>query len=520
MKKQVRSIGDEIYTKTNSATVVIYRKGVAGTAVGSGFCVDVTDSGDILVLTAAHVILQQAGMNVGAIYNNDIYGMFANARTKNGIQDTQEFLTLLGCDVSADVALMCTTSHNYCYNQPCLKFNSKPFYTGDDCYNISTPFNLLENNITGGIIRNTYVIPYSINNVPVPHSVNTNKKDTNRAICLMTDTAVAPGTSGGPFVDDNAEIIGMAQWRFSGTDSFAGGIQSVFLKPITDKLIELNKETIKNPSINAPRIDFNGTTGKGSLGIGSYIDVVGDLLIQLADSNVEFKNSKYNSPYGLYIAQVIPGSSLDQAGIVPGDVIIKLDDKKLPIGEEQISTLLDVYFKRKATVKIEWIHFVDQLTMTIEKKVVPIGKFLADLEYVFPDDDYELIDASFTVGTSETYIIYSWILASDNTTTDKTNTLQSSEFALSDNGASTGTFNYSITMNIPEALGETTKYDFYLYDVTAKTYTFLLTASTSGYGPAFTGNLTNVNTSHTYKVSFVKNSFSQYVYAYMTAYMS
>jgi S1-C subfamily serine protease len=206
--KSTRSLGNKIFNKTNSATVALYRKGVPGTTVGSGICMSVTDSGDIIVLTAVHVILEQAGANVGAKYNNNIYGMFANASTKNGIQDTQELLILLGCDVSADVALMCTTSHNYRHNQQCLKFNSKPFYTGDDCYNISTPFNLLENNITSGTVRNTYVIPYSINNVPPLGSVSTKKKDTNRAVCLMTDTAIATGTSGGPLLIPTQNLSG------------------------------------------------------------------------------------------------------------------------------------------------------------------------------------------------------------------------------------------------------------------------------------------------------------------------
>ncbi|AYV75443.1 MAG: hypothetical protein Terrestrivirus1_317 [Terrestrivirus sp.] len=388
--KKNKSVGSSIYNKTNPAVVAIYQTDVPGTTVGSGICIGVTDSGDALILTAAHVVLPFQGSTVGAVYQYNSYAVFINAATKYGTQDTQEYLTLLGCDVSADVALMCTISHKFCKNQAQLKFNTN-FSAGDVCYSISTPFNLLENSISSGVIRNTYVVPWSINDIPPLGEQFTGKKYTSEAVSLMTDTAIANGTSGGPFVNTNTEIIGMAQWKFSGTTSFAGGIQSQFLKPITHKLIDLSEDSLKNPTMNSPRIDFNGTTGKGSLGIGSYIDVVGAQLVSLGNQNMEYKNSKYYRPYGIYIVEVLPGSSIDIAGILPGDILIKVNGDDLPLGEDIIGTLQDIYFKWEKDVELEWIHFVDMNVMSINKKTVPIGNFSADRKYIVATDDYQLV---------------------------------------------------------------------------------------------------------------------------------
>lgn len=500
MNNRKDSVGKKIYDKSDDAIVALYRKGVAGTSVGTGFCVDITDSGDVLILTAAHVILQQEGVNVDAPYNNDIYAMFTNAATKDSRKktDTQELLILLGCDVSADVALMCTTSHRYCCNQQCLKFNSKPFYTGDDCYNISTPLNLLRNNISAGVVRNNYVIPYSVDNLP---PIMTPKKNTNGALCLMTDTAVEKGSSGSPFINNDDEVIGMAQWKFLGTDSFAGGVQSSFLKPIMNKLIYLNKGSLKNPSTDTPRIDFNGTTGKGSIGIDGYINVVGDLLIQLSGQNEEYKKSKYNNPIGIYITSVIPGGSIDQIGIVPGDIITRIDGKEITISGNITDVLLDIYFKRKETIKIEYIHFIDLVKMTVENKTISIGNAPLDGEYIYPDDQYELIDSAFTVGPDSVYIIYAWLINNDNTTNDKTTTLRSERFQLSPSISST-TFNYDITINRGAIPQGSFSFSIYLHDIAINTYTLLTTLTEFGNT---TGSVPNINAGHLQEISIVKN---------------
>jgi hypothetical protein len=393
MKKN-KSTGNRVYDIVNPATVALYQDGTIGTTVGSGICIDVTKSGDVIILTAAHTILPFRGMDVGSQYQNNIRAEFTNAHTKKGISDVQEYLILLGCDVSADVAIMCTISHNFCQNQSCLKF-AKQFSVGDDCYNVSTPFNLLENNISAGIIRNTYIIPYSVNAIP---------DYTNKTVCLMTDTAIAQGTSGGSFVNDCGEIVGMAQWKFIGTTSFAGGIHTDFLEPITNELIHLNKETLLLPSYEAKRIDFNGTTGKGDIGIGNYIDVVGYTLVQLTKQNKEFKESKYNRPYGIVVTKVLKGSGLDIAGVVNGDIITKIGNSILPIGDESVNVLLDIYFKKKKMLMVEWLHFIDENKMEVNKKNVIIGEFPLDREYISVANGYELVSSVGPAFSSKPYV--------------------------------------------------------------------------------------------------------------------
>ncbi len=115
----------------------------------------------------------------------------------------------------------------------------------------------------------------------------------NKFTLIQTDAAINPGNSGGALVNGNGEVIGINTVKISDTQvegiGFAIPINSA--KPIVDQLLT------------------NGYVSRPYLGVsGRNID--------------EQLSELYELPIGVYVAQVIPNSAADDAGLEKGDVII------------------------------------------------------------------------------------------------------------------------------------------------------------------------------------------------------
>lgn len=120
---------------------------------------------------------------------------------------------------------------------------------------------------------------------------------------IQTDAAINPGNSGGPLVNLDGEVVGMN----SAIYSRSGGYMGIgFAIPI-NMAKEIRQQLIK----------YGGVT-RGRLGI--YIQ---DLTKDLADS---FAIDQHE---GILVAQVMEDSPAEKAGIQQGDVILKLNGKKI-----------------------------------------------------------------------------------------------------------------------------------------------------------------------------------------------
>lgn len=144
---------------------------------------------------------------------------------------------------------------------------------------------------------------------------------------IQTDAAINPGNSGGALINVKGELIGINSSKYADTsvEGMGFAIPMETAKPILEDLIANGVTT---------------TTGKPYLGIYG-VDVTQDV------------SKNYNMPEGVYIAQVVEGSAAEEAGIVAGDIITKLNDKKVSSMEELKNEINEFNVGDEVTVTVE-----------------------------------------------------------------------------------------------------------------------------------------------------------------------
>ncbi len=130
---------------------------------------------------------------------------------------------------------------------------------------------------------------------------------------LQTDAAINPGNSGGPLIDLNGRVIGINTAILTGSSFMRGegglaqsggfegiglAIPSSMAKRITDDLIK------------------KGRVIRGYMGVG-IMPVPPELA----------KKAKLGEGVGVLVTAVQPGGPADQAGLHPGDIVLRLDGK-------------------------------------------------------------------------------------------------------------------------------------------------------------------------------------------------
>lgn len=204
------------------------------------------------------------------------------------LHDERKFkATVVGRDPKSDLAVIKIDEDNL----PTIEFgNSDNIKVGEWVLAVGNPFNL-NSTVTAGIIsakhRKLDVIP---------------EKDALEAF-IQTDAAVNPGNSGGALVDPEGKLIGLNSAIASPTGSYAGysfAIPVNLLRRIVDDLIQY------------------GNVKKGSLGVMCHD--IDDGLIR--EYNLKVKE-------GMFVNDVIKGSSAQTAGILPSDVIVAIEGKKI-----------------------------------------------------------------------------------------------------------------------------------------------------------------------------------------------
>lgn len=123
--------------------------------------------------------------------------------------------------------------------------------------------------------------------------------DNNTMKLLQTDAAINPGNSGGALLNKDGQLIGINSMKYADTDVEGMGyaIPISVAAPIINELAE--REVLEEDE-------------KGYLGISG--------------TNVTEEISEgYNMPEGVYVSQVSENSGAKEAGIVKGDIIVKLN---------------------------------------------------------------------------------------------------------------------------------------------------------------------------------------------------
>ena len=146
----------------------------------------------------------------------------------------------------------------------------------------------------------------------------------NKFPLLQTDAPINPGNSGGPLVNLNGEVIGVN----AAIDARAQGIG--FAIPI-DEVKAL-----------IPKLEKSGKLDKGYLGVG-----LADLDPQTVMSLGLPEDLK-----GSIIAQVEPQSPADKGGLLPYDVVIEFNGRKIQSSNELRDAVADAPINQTAKVKV------------------------------------------------------------------------------------------------------------------------------------------------------------------------
>ena len=151
---------------------------------------------------------------------------------------------------------------------------------------------------------------------------------------IQTDAAVNPGNSGGALVNTDGALIGINTAIASQTGSYAGysfAIPVNLLRRIVDDLIQY------------------GNVKKGTLGV--VCNDIDDSLVREFDLKVT---------EGMFVNDVVKGGSAQVAGIMPADVIIAIEGKKIQTFDDlrenvtlaKVGQTINVTVNRKGATKV------------------------------------------------------------------------------------------------------------------------------------------------------------------------
>ena len=303
------------YFSTNKNSIVTDAPNSYGRTVGlSTEAVDFTEAADKTIHTVVHVknvsrqtinnplmeffygfggqqSQEQVGTGSGVIISEDGYIVTNNHVIKDAseieitLNNKKSYTAkLIGTDSKMDIALLKITADE---KLPYTVFaNSDSVKIGEWVLAVGNPYNLTST-VTAGIV-----------------SAKARNLDTGGIQSfLQTDAAVNPGNSGGALVNTRGELIGINTMISSPTGSYTG-YSFAIPSNITRKIIE-------------DIMEF-GNVQRGILG------VEGGELNSSASKELGIKETE-----GFYIKKVSKKSGAEKAGLLKGDIIVKLDEQKV-----------------------------------------------------------------------------------------------------------------------------------------------------------------------------------------------
>jgi serine protease Do len=150
---------------------------------------------------------------------------------------------------------------------------------------------------------------------------------------IQTDVAINPGNSGGPLFNLDGEVVGVNSQIYSRTGGFMGLSFAVPIDMAMD-VVEQLKTT--------------GHVTRGWLGV-----LIQDVTRELAET------FGMDQPKGALVAQVLPDSPAEKAGLKVGDVVMRFNGKEVPtsgalpplVGESPVNEPAKIEVLREGQVK-------------------------------------------------------------------------------------------------------------------------------------------------------------------------
>ena len=255
-------------------------------SLGSGVIVDSKG----YIVTNRHVVEKADRIRVKL--QDDPPGVLHDAKVIGSDQETDLAVIKIDTDKSLPVAKL---------------GNSESMQVGDWVLAVGSPFGLQET-VTAGIVsaKGRNIVP-------------------NRQFqsFIQTDAAINPGNSGGPLVNMAGEVIGINTAILTDTNAYAG---------VGFALPSNTVVTVYNQLIGPEH-----RVSRGSIGI------------EFAAQENPAIARVYGVNGGVTVANVIPGTPADQAGLKVGDTIISVDGKPVKNGDELVADIAS----RKPGTKID-----------------------------------------------------------------------------------------------------------------------------------------------------------------------
>lgn len=260
------------------------------------------------------------GTGSGVIYSTDGYIITNNhvvdlaEKIHVTLFDNREFeAKIIGKDKKTDLAVLKIEAHDL----PVLELaDSDAAKVGEWVLAVGNPFDLTST-VTAGIIS------------AKGRDINLLGNNSSIEAFIQTDAAVNPGNSGGALVTPNGDLLGINTAIATNTGVFSGYSFAIPIN-LADKIV-------------ADIIEF-GTYQKASL----------DVFIYPMDNDVA-KELGVSITQGVVIDELIDGGTAQYAGLLPKDIIIKVNGKQIKgipdlqeiIGRAKIGDILNVVIVRK-----------------------------------------------------------------------------------------------------------------------------------------------------------------------------
>ena len=233
------------------------------------------------------------GSGSGVIYSKDGY-IITNYHVVKGAQEIEVMhekrsytAELIGSDPSLDIAVLKINAKDL----PAIKIGiSDDVAVGDWVLAVGNPFNLTST-VTAGIVS------------AIGGETDVVRENFPIELYIQTDAAINPGNSGGALVNTAGELVGINTSIISRTGSYVGYGFAVPSDVVVKAVEDLKKyKFVQKAFTGAEIIDINEKIAK---------------------------DEGLNDLSGVLIESVKRGSAADNAGLESGDVVTKLNNKKI-----------------------------------------------------------------------------------------------------------------------------------------------------------------------------------------------
>lgn len=157
---------------------------------------------------------------------------------------------------------------------------------------------------------------------------------------IQTDAALNPGNSGGPLVTAHGDVI---------------GVNTAIIAPAQGLCFAI---AIGTAIYVAGRLIRDGHITRGRIGVAGQTTPIRRRVVRYFDLPLET---------GVLVAGVEPGSPAQRAGLLPGDLVVAVDDEPLPDVDTLHRLLTEATIGRPLTLKVVRLTSLREMRVTPER---------------------------------------------------------------------------------------------------------------------------------------------------------